>query len=168
MLLLEADRCGFGPSGRNGGFVNSMWFSLPTMRALFSDERALAVARAAGESIAAIGRWCEEQEVDAWFTPAGYVQASTSAHFDSTWEPIAAACRGARRAGDGPAARSRRGPATLWLAALPRGGLLPAGGDGPAGAARRGPANRLLDAGVRIHERTPVVDVAEEDGGVVA
>ena len=32
VVLLEADRCGFGPSGRNGGFCNLMWFSLPNMR----------------------------------------------------------------------------------------------------------------------------------------
>ncbi|MCL4288177.1 MAG: FAD-dependent oxidoreductase, partial [Thermoleophilia bacterium] len=32
VVLLETDRCGFGPSGRNGGFVNSMSFSLPTLR----------------------------------------------------------------------------------------------------------------------------------------
>ena len=32
VVLLEADRCGAGPSGRNGGFVNAMWFSLPTLR----------------------------------------------------------------------------------------------------------------------------------------
>ena len=92
IVLLEADRCGFGPSGRNGGFVNSMWFSLPTMRAVFGDERALAIARAAGESIGEIGEWCEQQDVDAWFTHGGYLQASTSSHFDASWGPIAEAC----------------------------------------------------------------------------
>ena len=28
VVLLEADRCGHGPSGRNGGFVNAMWFKI--------------------------------------------------------------------------------------------------------------------------------------------
>ncbi len=32
VILLEADRCGHGPSGRNGGFVNAMWFSAHTLR----------------------------------------------------------------------------------------------------------------------------------------
>ena len=60
VVLLEADRCGFGPSGRNGGFVNSMSFSLPTMRALFGDERgARDGPRAATPRCTAIGDWCE-------------------------------------------------------------------------------------------------------------
>ena len=41
VVLLEADRCGAGPSGRNGGFVNAMWFGLPALRRRFGDEPAL-------------------------------------------------------------------------------------------------------------------------------
>ena len=47
VVLVEAERCGAGPSGRNGGFVNEMWFSLPTLRRRFGDSAALEVARAA-------------------------------------------------------------------------------------------------------------------------
>ena len=32
VVVLETDRCGMGPSGRNGGFVNSMWPSLASLR----------------------------------------------------------------------------------------------------------------------------------------
>ncbi len=46
VAVLEAERCGTGPSGRNGGFVNAMWSSLPTLRRRFGDAAALAVARA--------------------------------------------------------------------------------------------------------------------------
>src|SRR3954465_15599430 len=35
VVLLEADRCGFGPSGRNGGFVQSMTLSRRTLHALY-------------------------------------------------------------------------------------------------------------------------------------
>ncbi len=31
IVLVEADICGLGPSGRNGGFCNSLWFSLPAL-----------------------------------------------------------------------------------------------------------------------------------------
>ena len=51
VVLLEAGRCGQGPSGRNGGFCNVMWFSLPNMRRRWGDEAALAVARAAAEAV---------------------------------------------------------------------------------------------------------------------
>ncbi|MDQ5808784.1 MAG: FAD-binding oxidoreductase, partial [Actinomycetota bacterium] len=66
VALLEADVCGHGPSGRNGGFVEDEWLSLPTLRARFGDEGALRLCRAAEGSVAAIGAWCEAQEVDAW------------------------------------------------------------------------------------------------------
>src|SRR6476469_4072201 len=59
--LLEAGRGGFGPSGRNGGFCNVMWFSLPNMRQRWGDAEALAVARAAEGATAAIGEVCEAE-----------------------------------------------------------------------------------------------------------
>jgi glycine/D-amino acid oxidase-like deaminating enzyme len=46
VVLLEADVCGHGPSGRNGGFCETLWSNLPSLRERFGDERALAAARA--------------------------------------------------------------------------------------------------------------------------
>ena len=45
VVLMEATRCGAGPSGRNGGFVNAMWFSLPAMRRQFGDGQIVESAR---------------------------------------------------------------------------------------------------------------------------
>src|SRR6476620_9383970 len=45
VVVLESDRCGAGPSGRNGGFVNAMWFGLPALR---RRRRAAAYARITG------------------------------------------------------------------------------------------------------------------------
>ena len=79
VVLLEAERCGYGPSGRNGGFVNAMWFSLPTLRAALRRRgRARGGPSRRSDSVTEIGRWCEEQGVDAWFTPGGYLQVSTA------------------------------------------------------------------------------------------
>jgi len=48
VVLLEAEPlCGHGPSGRNGGFCNAMWFSLASMRDRWGAEGALATAHAA-------------------------------------------------------------------------------------------------------------------------
>ena len=93
VVVLEADGCGQGPSGRNGGFVNAMSFSLPSMEARFGAPRALAVVRAARESVAGVGRWGEEQGVDAWYRRAGYLQVSTTPAHDRSWDAIADACR---------------------------------------------------------------------------
>lgn len=92
VALLEADLCGRGPSGRNGGFCNSMWFSLPNMRRRWGDEGGLAVARAARDAIGGVETFCREQEVDAWFHRGGYLQVSTAPAQDRTWDEPAAAC----------------------------------------------------------------------------
>jgi glycine/D-amino acid oxidase-like deaminating enzyme len=108
VAVLEADVCGHGPSGRNGGFCETLWTHLPSLIERFGRERALALARASEESVRAIGGWCSEQGVDAWFTPAGYLLASTAPAHDAVVDGIvAAAPRHVVRALDGPALRAR-------------------------------------------------------------
>jgi glycine/D-amino acid oxidase-like deaminating enzyme len=93
VVLLEADVCGRGPSGRNGGFCNSMWFSLPNMRRRWGDEAALAVARAARDAIDGVEAFCREEGVDAWFRRSGYLQVSTAPVQDRVWDEPLATCR---------------------------------------------------------------------------
>lgn len=168
VLLLEADRCGFGPSGRNGGFVNSMWFSLPTMRAMFTDAEALAVARLAGESVRQIGRFCEEQDVDAWYTAGGYLQTSTAPHFDDAWSAVAGACceLGAESMltaldRDGIAGRCA---SPLFRAAA----FYPEAATVQPARLAAGLRDRLLGLGVAIREASVVESVTEHDGEVHA
>jgi glycine/D-amino acid oxidase-like deaminating enzyme len=92
VAIVEANRCAAGPSGRNGGFVNEMWLSLPNMRRRFGDRRALEVGRASARAVEGVGRWCEEQGVDAWYRRGGYLQVSTAPAYDDTWQDAAAAC----------------------------------------------------------------------------
>jgi glycine/D-amino acid oxidase-like deaminating enzyme len=166
VVLLESDRCGFGPSGRNGGFVNSLWFSLPTLRRYFTDEQAIAVARAAGRSVHEIGRWCEEQDVDAWFTPGGYLQASTAPHFDTAWDEAVSACS-ELGAGDLVDVLDRAGVAARCASPIFRGGAYyhDAATVQPARLAA-GLRERIIGAGVRVFERSPVRHLSERDGGV--
>lgn len=93
VALIEADRCGHGPSGRNGGFANEMWFAMGSLRERYGDEKALALGRAASESVAEIGRFCQRERVDAWFRRAGYLQVSASAAQDGVWSAAVRACR---------------------------------------------------------------------------
>jgi len=78
VAILEAARCGFGPSGRNGGFVESLWLSRPAMRAAFGAAEADAVAVASRDSVRAIGAFCEAEGVDAWYRPGSQLVVSTA------------------------------------------------------------------------------------------
>ena len=64
-----------------------------SMRDRYGDAAALAIARAASDSVEAIGRFCSEQEVDAWFRHSGYLQVSAAPAQDGVWEPARRACR---------------------------------------------------------------------------
>src|SRR3954468_4114223 len=41
VVVLEAGVCGHGPSGRNGGFCETLWTHLPSLIERFGRERAL-------------------------------------------------------------------------------------------------------------------------------
>jgi glycine/D-amino acid oxidase-like deaminating enzyme len=82
VALLEADLCGHGPSGRNGGFCESMWLSAPAVRRRFGDGPARALLDASSEAVTAIGEWCRSEDVDAWFDRSGYLCVSTAPAFD--------------------------------------------------------------------------------------
>jgi glycine/D-amino acid oxidase-like deaminating enzyme len=82
VALLEGGVCGHGPSGRNGGFCESMWLSGPSLRERFGDGPARALLDASSDSVTFIGDWCRSEGVDAWFDQSGYMCVSTAAAFD--------------------------------------------------------------------------------------
>ena len=59
VVLLEAGLAGHGPSGRNGGFVSTLWDDLPILRERVGDIRAVEVCRASETAVRGIGTWCE-------------------------------------------------------------------------------------------------------------
>jgi glycine/D-amino acid oxidase-like deaminating enzyme len=93
VAILEAGRCGNGPSGRNGGFCNVMWFSLASMRDRWGGEAALDVGRACDRAVREIGEFCRVEGVDAWFRMGGYLQVSTAEAHDEVTAAAVAACR---------------------------------------------------------------------------
>ena len=92
VALLEGGVCGHGPSGRNGGFCESMWLSGPSLRERFGDGPARALLEASSDSVTFIGDWCRSEGVDAWFDQSGYLCVSTAPAFDDAGrEAVAAA-----------------------------------------------------------------------------
>ena len=82
VAVLESGVCGHGPSGRNGGFCESLWLSAAALRTRFGDAPARELLDASSRTVGAIGEWCRENEVDAWFDQSGYLRVSTAPAFD--------------------------------------------------------------------------------------
>jgi glycine/D-amino acid oxidase-like deaminating enzyme len=168
VVLLEADSCGHGPSGRNGGFCNAMWFSLASMRDRWGDAKALEVARAADAAVSGIGEFCEREGVDARFRRGGYLQVSTSAAHDAVWSRALAACR-ELGATDAIQPLSAEQVAEHCASPAFRGGAFyPSCASVQPARLALGLRDRLRSRGVELFEHSPVRSLRGAPGGVEA
>jgi glycine/D-amino acid oxidase-like deaminating enzyme len=167
VVVLEAGRAGHGPSGRNGGFCNTMWHQLPLMRMRFGDDGARAVGAAALASVGEVGAFCEENGIDAWYRGDGYLEVSTAeAHDAATADAIAAS----RELGELDAVREldRAQVAERCRSPLFRGGVF------FPGAATVQPARlafgllaKLISKGVEVFEGSEVTRLEAPSGAGV-
>jgi glycine/D-amino acid oxidase-like deaminating enzyme len=84
--VLEAEECGLGPSGRNGGFLHGYWSYLPRLRERFGDEGALNVARISDSIIPGIAAFCSRYGADVWLREGGMLRVSAAAAQDRSVE----------------------------------------------------------------------------------
>jgi glycine/D-amino acid oxidase-like deaminating enzyme len=165
VLVVEAEVCGHGPSGRNGGFCETLWGDAATLRERAGDAAALAVCRASEEAVRGIGAWCEENGVDAWFREAPMLRVATTASQLGSWaDNVRAAVElGAPEEVVELSADAVRGrcdsPLFLGGVAYRLNATVH-----PARLAL-GLREQLLARGVRIHERTEVTKLTR-DGSV--
>jgi glycine/D-amino acid oxidase-like deaminating enzyme len=156
VVVLDAGLAGHGPSGRNGGFVSTLWDDLPILRDRVGDHRALEVVRASERGVHGIGDWCEEEGVDAWYRAAPTLVVATSeAQLDASNDALEA-CEAL-----GAPEEIRRATADELRARCDAGFL---GGAILRTSATVQPARlalglraKVVEAGVRLHERTPVL-----------
>ena len=85
VVLLEADICGGGPSGRNGGFVTNWWDEFGGLLDRYGAEGAIAVGQAIEDAVDEVGAFCATNGVDAWFTKAGALSVSAAPAQDGVW-----------------------------------------------------------------------------------
>jgi glycine/D-amino acid oxidase-like deaminating enzyme len=79
VALLEADICGGGASGRNGGFLSSSWWDLPAICGLFGEEEGIRYCTALADTIGEVEAWCRDRGVDCWFHHEGTLGARAGA-----------------------------------------------------------------------------------------
>ena len=156
IVILEADICGGGPSGRNGGFVTGWWDELPGLIDRFGDQDAVLLARELDVAVEEIGRWCAANGVDASYRPAGFVSVSASPAQDGAWSKAVEACA---RLGFGDRwfeLSSDEVAARVQSPVFRSGAFMPTAATVQPAALARGLRRAALERGVIIHERTKV------------
>lgn len=166
VVLLERDVCAHGPSGRNGGFANSMWFSLASMRRRFGEVGALGVARAAQAAVDEIGEWCSENGVDAWYRRGGYLQVSTAPAFDHVWDETVEACEQLGEPGAVQALRAEEIAARCASPVFRAGAFFPGSATVNPALLGLGLRAKLIETGVEVYERSPVTGIRADRGEV--
>ena len=168
VVLVEAGLCGHGPSGRNAGFANSMWFSLGSMRRRFGERGAVDVARAAQEAVDEIGAWCKAQDVNASYRRGGYLQISTALAHDHVWDETVELCG---RLGETDAVEVLETDQIQERCASPvfrKGAFFPGSATVNPAKLALGLRRRLVEAGIEIHENSRALGIhAGPDGAEV-
>ena len=156
VLLLEAGLCGHGPSGRNGGFVSTLWDDLPKLRQVAGDQGALDVCHASERALAGIGAWCEANGVDAWYLPAPRLDVATTAAQIGTWDADLAACAAVGAPEEIEEVDETRARAICDSPIFGSGILWKKSASVQPARLSLGLRARLLERGVRIHEHMRV------------
>jgi glycine/D-amino acid oxidase-like deaminating enzyme len=159
IVVLEADVCGGGASGRNGGFAMTMWSKFGSLKKLGPTAEAVWLAQQAAESVSAIGRFCDENGIDAAYRRNGWVWAATSeaqlGAWDATMEALAAAGIGEALEPLTPAEVARRSGSPEHLAGV----FDPDVAHLQPAMLARGLARVAEARGIRIHEGTEMTEL---------
>ncbi|HEU5216744.1 MAG TPA: FAD-dependent oxidoreductase [Gaiellaceae bacterium] len=174
IALLETEICGHGPSGRNGGFLHGYWAALASVVPVLGEERALELAQAGERIIPGIRAWAEARGEDVWLREAGMLEVSAAPAQDGAVEKAAAAAAAVGRA-DQAVSLAPNEVAQRVSSPVFRGGVFyPECATVHPGLLVRGLRRAALDAGVTLHEGTPVTAVRagapnelETPGGVL-
>ena len=164
IVILEADICGGGPSGRNGGFVTGWWDELPALIERFGESEAVRTAKAVDAAVEEIGTFAAANAIDAWYRPAGFLQVSAGPAQDDAWSEAVEACE---RLGFGERWHAQARDAVRARVRSPvfrDGAFMPGAATVQPAALARGLRRVALERGVVIHERTRVESF---DGSVV-
>ncbi|MGH3139719.1 MAG: NAD(P)/FAD-dependent oxidoreductase [Gaiellales bacterium] len=92
VAVVEADVCGAGASGRNGGFLTTWWSKLGTLIKACGEEEGVRIARASDEAVDSIEAFCAEHGIDAHFRRGGWLWVATAPAQVGMWESAIAEC----------------------------------------------------------------------------
>ncbi len=86
VTIIEADLCGSGASGRNGGFVMTWMSKATTLLKICGGQEGVRLLRASQDAVRAIGAFCAEHGMDGHFRHHGWLWTASNAHQLGAWD----------------------------------------------------------------------------------
>lgn len=166
IVLVEQDIVGGGASGRNGGFVSSSWHDLAGLIGTFGEEEGLRYAQVLADAVHETGRFCEANAIDCAFHADGTIFARTGAWQELDDDVVQTAAR----LGVADRVRPLTGDEVRARADSPRfvsGTALADNAVCQPAMLARGLRRWLLERGVHVFERTPMVALERSRPAVV-
>jgi glycine/D-amino acid oxidase-like deaminating enzyme len=159
IVVLEADICGGGASGRNGGQVHSWFAEIDLLTRLCGADEALSLCRATADAIEELAALQSSGAIDMDLRLDGWMWTASSSAQEGAWSDAVAQCREKaeyRFVGLSAAEiMARTGSQASYTGVIePRAGTVH-----PAKLAL-GLRALALSRGVEIHEKTPVSEIA--------
>ena len=160
--VLEADICGGGASGRNGGFVLSWWPKINSLIQVCGEFLALKVVEDSVSMIDEIRLFSEEHQMDIHFRKSGWLWTATTEAQRDAWNSVLETSERLRRSPFHRISEKEMGKRSG--SSVHRGGLwdTTAAMIQPAHLAR-GLRKVALQKGVEIYENTPVLSFTRRD-----
>jgi glycine/D-amino acid oxidase-like deaminating enzyme len=169
IAIVEREICGFGASGRNGGWCSPRFpVDAHALVARYGEATARAVMHAIADAVEDVGRVCEREGIDAHYRTTGLLSIARS---EAQLAGLAAALATYQRLGMAEGARLLNKEQALARVHATRvhGGLhAPTGATVHPGRLVRGLARTVERLGATIFEKTAVTDIREgEDAALV-
>ena len=154
--VIDREVAGAGASGRNGGFILSWWSKFATLKKICGEAEALRTASVSSDAIGSIRDFCVAHGIDAHFRQDGWLWTATS---PTQLSVLKASLAELRHQGSVPlvevsaAETARRSGSAVHLAGV----LEPEAATIQPALLARGLRRVVLEAGIPIYERTPMV-----------
>lgn len=159
VTILEADICGSGASGRNGGQIHSWFESLDRLASVAGPDEALRLAHATRDAIQELKALQDAGEIDMDLRLDGWIWSASSRAQEQAWEATLQRCHengvSPYRRLDANEINRRTGSSIPYTGVVEEmaGSLNP-------GKLMRNLKKYAIRKGVTIHESTPALDIS--------
>ncbi|WP_317203619.1 FAD-dependent oxidoreductase [Janthinobacterium sp.] len=157
IVIIESDVCGAGASGRNGGCLLTWSAKFFTLRRLFGESEAIRLVKASEAAVQHIHDFCRTHRIDAELRMDGTLYTASNAAQLGSMDAVMRALEecGIHSYQSLPADEvARRSGSARNLAGV----FSPIAATVHPGKLVRGLRRVALEMGIRIHERTPMLD----------